>query len=123
MNPIIDDLKKCYKQYIAIAILSCSAAYFIARHRINQEHAESLRAIIHETDVRLIRSQSNVLSDAGFEFSPGGGYFYFPNGNRALSQNQKDSIEQKVDSAINRIENDVLHRMKLKIEELEESYR
>ena len=92
------------KALIALAVgiaAGAAAGYGIGDARHNgekgQARAEAIAEINEEISSQIFLSEADIYSSEGFQFSPGGGYYFYPRGMEVLTESQREEIQKKLE--------------------------
>lgn len=81
-------------------------------------HKETARELLDQVYFELERVESDIYLTEGFEFTPGGGYWFYPNGMKTLSAQERDEISKRL---YQRLEG--LSKLEKALDELRERYK
>ena len=66
----------------------------------SEQRRAELREVFNDVRGSIRYAQAGIYMNQGFEFSPGGGYFYYPNGNVSLTADQRQEITDKINEQL-----------------------
>ncbi len=102
---------KLYQQLLsagALIVMSCSSQ--------EEEKKAVAREVLQEVYNHLDHVESQIYLSEGFEFTPGGGYWFYPKGMEILSPQQRDEISKRIElriAGLSKLE-EKLNQMKVK---------
>lgn len=74
--------------------------------------------VLDQVYFELERVESDIYLSEGFQFTPGGGYWFYPNGIKTLSEQQRDEISKRIE-----LRTAGLSKLETAIDELREKYK
>ena len=104
---------KLYQQLLsagALIVMSCSSQ--------EEEKKAVAREVLQEVYNHLDHVESQIYLSEGFEFTPGGGYWFYPNGMKNLTEQQRDEISKRLE-----LRTVGLSKLEKKLDEMKEKYR
>lgn len=56
--------------------------------------------LVRDIHTEALRIEDKVYSDEGFQFSPGGGFYFYPGGREKLTEEQRREISRKIETKL-----------------------